>query len=134
MMLLLAQAAATGAAANLNAWGIVSVLSMLVALALSSMAYIRQVSGKGGERQIEPTQIAAITNELKAQTVTLNKLDREMGETRAGVEAVNDKITAQGEQVDNAFKRINAISIESAQVRARLDDHLADHRGDRRNA
>jgi hypothetical protein len=106
--------------------GIVVVgLSSLVQLALAGKQLF---GGNKGERQIEPTQLAGITAELKTQTATLAKLDREMGEAKAGIKAVDEKITSQGVQVENAFRRINAISTESSQVRARLDDHLADHR------
>lgn len=124
-MLLLAQSAPDG-------WAVVNALSVLAALALASFAFVRQVSGKGGERQIEPTSLHAITSELKAQTLTLAKLDREMGETKAGIKAVDDKISAQTQQVENAFRRINAISIESAAVKARVDG--LEHREGKNNA
>lgn len=93
-------------------------LSSILQLVLAGKQLI---GGNKGERQIEPTQIAAIQSELRTQTLTLNKLDREMGGMSSQVKAVDEKIDAQTVQVDNAFKRINAISIESAAVRARVD-------------
>lgn len=134
MPLILAQAHAAAAGpdqATLMIGVVVVALSALLQLILAGKQLL---AGNKGERQIEPTQLAGITAELKAQTATLAKLDREMGETKAGIKAVDDKITAQGEQVENAFKRINAISIESSSVKARLDDHLQDHREGRFDA
>lgn len=135
MCTLLAQSLPAGPDTSLVGYLVIGVvvvgLSSLVQLALASKQLF---GGNKGERQIEPTQLAGITSELKAQTITLTKLDREMGETKAGVRAVDDKITKQGQEVDNAFKRINAISIESAQVKSRLDDHLSDHRQGRFDA
>lgn len=112
--------------------GIVVVgLSSILQVALAGKQLF---GGNKGERQIEPTQLAGISSELHSQTLTLNKLDREMGEAKAGIKGVDDKISAQAAQIDNAFNRINAISMESASVRDRLGDHLQDHREGRFNA
>lgn len=114
-------ASSAEAAAN---WGVVSALSALASLALVVITLMQKAGGKAGERQIEPTSIAAITAELKTQTTTLNKLDREMGEVKATTAAVDKKfdhiVAAQKAELDSAFRRINAISAESTDARARL--------------
>jgi hypothetical protein len=113
---------------------VVQSLTAVVLLLMMLLQLYRGAGSKEGQRQIEPTEMHAVVTELKAQTVTLNKLDRESGETRQMVGAVDAKVTAQNAQVENAFRRINAISIESASVKDRLNDHLSDHREGRRNA
>jgi len=129
MLPLLAQSAPADSMLGYLIVGMVVVgLSAVVQLALAGKQLF---AGNKGERQIEPTQLAGITAELKSQTLTLTKLDREMGETKAGIKAVDDKITNQGREIDKAFQRINAISIESSGVKARIEDHLADHRAAR---
>jgi septal ring factor EnvC (AmiA/AmiB activator) len=96
---------------------VVVALSALLQLVLAGKQLF---GGNKGERQIEPTQISAITQELRQQTFTLNKVDREMGEQKERIKSVDDKISAQSVQVDNAFRRINAISQESAALIARV--------------
>ena len=104
-----------------TSWIAILALGIVINLAIGLGTLAKMLSGKSSERQIEPTQIAAITAELKGQTQTLNKLDREMGSLSSIVDAVDAKIDAQAAQVDNAFKRINAISMESAALKARVD-------------
>ena len=132
MCTLLAQSLAAAPDSSLVGYLVIGVvvvgLSSLVQLALASKQLF---GGNKGERQIEPTQLASIAAEMATQTSTLNKLDREMGEAKAGIKAVDDKISAQGKNIDDAFRRINAISQESAGLKARIEDHLADHRADK---
>lgn len=130
MLPILAQATSDPA----NSWTTVLALGVVINLFIGLGVLVRMFTGKSGERQIEPTQIAAIQAELGKQTTTLNKLDRETGELKTQIKAVDTKIDAQAVQVNNAFTRINAISTESAGVRARLEDHLQDHRGGRFDA
>lgn len=120
--------------ADIDNASIIQGLSTLATLALTVVLLVRGTSSKVGERQIEPTSLHAITSELKSQTITLNSINRETGELKTQIKAVDAKIDAQSAQVDNAFRRINAISTESASVKDRLADHLADHREGRFNA
>lgn len=98
---------------------------LLVNLAIGIITLARSASGKSGERQVEPTQISEIRSELKTQTSTLNKLDREVGETKTSVEALGDTVErlahAQADETDKMFRRINAISTESTDTKARVD-------------
>lgn len=119
MHLLLSQAT-TASASDQSAIQIGVVVIALLALLQLVLVGKQLFGGNKGERQIEPTQIAAITAELRQQTITLNKVDREMGEQKERIKSVDDKITAQSVQVDNAFRRINAISQESAALIARV--------------
>lgn len=146
MIPLLAQVA--GAAdGGLNTYVVIGLvvvgLGSLSSLAVSLLTISRLSSGKANERQIEPTQLAALQQtfdryhqenkkELHAQTATLNKLDREMGIAGANIAAVDRKVEQLAadtkRETENVFKRINAISTESSVTSRRLDDHIRDHR------
>ncbi len=97
----------------------------LLTLALLFTQYLRSQSGRDGERQIEPTALHAITSELKAQTLTLNKLDRESGERGAVVTAIADKLghleRIQRDDIDKLHARVGGISRELASTVARVD-------------
>ncbi len=108
-------------------------LSAVLQLALTAKQLF---GGNKGERQIEPTQLASLQqqferyhqenkNELKSQTATLNKLDRESGETKIAVEAVKGEVAnlrkIQVDENEKMFRRINAISTESTETRTRVD-------------
>lgn len=131
MPLLLAQTDATHSALlpYLIVGMVVLGLSSIIQLALAAKQLF---GGNKGERQIEPTQMQGVISELKSQTITLNIINRETGELKTQIKAVDQKIDAQGQQVENAFRRINAISIESAGVKTRVDG--LENREGRRNA
>jgi len=98
--------------------GMVAVgLLLLLNLALTA----KQLFGENkGERQIEPTQLAAIQTEQKAQTALLTTLNREVGtlSTLAG-------------QVEGLHVRVGGISRELAHTVARVDG-LEKREGQRR--
>lgn len=100
---------------------VVQAASAVATLGLTLLLLFRGASGRDTQRQIEPTEMHGIATELRAQTATLTKLDREMGGVKESIRAVDAKIDAQSEQTDKAFQRINAISIESAKTSARVD-------------
>lgn len=102
-------------------WLVVMALGTLASLGVSIATLAKFMTGKGGERQVEPTQIAAIRGELAAQTDAMNGINREMGEVRAGIEGIEKRMDEQGDQLTNAFHRINAISQESSAVKARVE-------------
>ncbi len=106
---------------NSNLGMIVQGLSAITTMVLTVVLLFRSAGGKDSERQVEPTEMHAIATELRQQTVTLNKLDREMGGMQQGIKAVDDKVAGVAEQTDKAFQRINAISIESAKTSARVE-------------
>lgn len=122
MLLLSFLAAATDGSTN---WLAVVALFTLVSGGVSVITLIRLVTGKGGERQIEPTQIAAIQAELKAQTTTLTNINREVGITSQSVTslaaAVDHLRGVQRQDVDQIHTRVNAISRDLAGVAARVD-------------
>ncbi len=89
-------------------------LSVLLLLALTVMQLVKGASGKDGQRQIEPTEMHAITTELRAQTVTLNKLDREMGVVSKSVESME-------EQMSGMHHRVGSISRDLSATSARVD-------------
>ena len=61
----------------------------------------------------------------------LHDINREMGETKASVAALDSKVGTLGEnqrrEFENTYKRINAISIESSGAARSIDDHLRHH-------
>lgn len=132
---LFATATATAAAESSGTWTAVLAAGVVINLFIGLGVLVRMLSGKGSERQIEPTQLAGIQTELTHQTSTLNDINREMGEAKRSIEAVDGKITlvaaAQIRESENAFKRINSISIESATTARVLEGHLNDHRAQR---
>lgn len=100
-------------------------LSSLASLGVSVFTFVRMTAGKDSERQIEPTALHALQQqiqnnhsanqtELKSQTVTLNKLDREMGAVSAKVENVE-------KNVDGLHIRMGGISRELSATTARVD-------------
>jgi hypothetical protein len=156
LSLLLAQAQAQAAQATdsgMNSYlaiGIVVVgLGSLSSLAVSLITLSRFSSGKANERQIEPTQLAALQTqirenhtqnqaELKAQTSTLGDIKGELGIVNAKVGAVEksvdalsdvkgevgivrSKVDSVAKDLDGAHQRIGGISRELAGTTARVD-------------
>ena len=97
-------------------------LSSLVQLALAAKQLF---SANKGERQIEPTTLHAITTELRGQTNTLNKLDREMGSVITQIAGLQREVTEvkdkTADDVDKAHQRIGGISRDLAATIARVD-------------
>ena len=100
-------------------------LAVLVALALSVGSLIRSMSGKSGERQIEPTQIAALRDAIAELQTTLNAYNRELGEGRViavqNQQAVRDLERKQDEDAQNLHEKINAVALRVEKTDARLD-------------
>lgn len=107
---LLASTAAEGA----SSWTAVLAAGVIINLFIGLGVMVRIFTGKSGERQIEPTQIAAIQVELKAQTVTLNSINREIGEVKCSVPPL-------AQQVEGLHARVGGISRELAATVARVD-------------
>lgn len=111
MLSLLAQTSPADAGSS---WITVVALGVIINLFIGLGVLVRMMVGKGGERQIEPTQIAAIQTELRTQTSTLNNINREIGEVRGSVgPLVKD--------VDGLHIRVSGISRELAHTVARVD-------------
>jgi hypothetical protein len=114
-------AEATQSAAS---WNVVEVLAVLVALALSVGSLIRSMSGKSGERQIEPTQIAALRDAIAELQTTLNAYNRELGEGRVIAERTEEDLSAlsrkQETDIVGAHRRIDVIDRDLAEVKARV--------------
>jgi ABC-type xylose transport system substrate-binding protein len=105
--------------------GTVAAISALVALGVSAITFVRLAGGKANERQIEPTSLAAIQAELRGQTQTLNKLDREMGGVSASLinfqREISEMKTAESACAVGVHARISGISRELAATTARVD-------------
>ena len=115
-------AEATQSAAS---WNVVEVLGVLLALALSAGSFIRSASGKAGERQIEPTQIAALRDDIASLQATLNAFNRELGEGRVlsaqNQQAVRDLHEKQSEDAQHLHEKINAVALRVEKHDARID-------------
>jgi septal ring factor EnvC (AmiA/AmiB activator) len=102
-------------------WLVVVALSTLASLGVSLITLVRFASGRSSERKVEPTEMHSIASELRSHTLMLNHINRETGELKTQILALDAKIDAQAEQIEGSFRRINAISQESAAVAARVD-------------
>lgn len=136
----LAQAAPAAQVAELNSFVVIGIvvvgLGSLASLAVSLITISRLSSGKANERQIEPTQLAALQTqleknntatqalieknntatqiELRSQTLTLNTINREVGE-------LSTKVNAVVTDVLGAHQRLSGISRELAATAAKVD-------------
>ena len=95
-------------------WNVVTALGVLVALALNGLMFVRTLTGRANEHQIEPTQLHAITRELGAQTKVLSDINREVGEVKTTVDIVKA-------EVGGFHTRVGGISRELAATTARVD-------------
>lgn len=114
-------AEATQSAAS---WNTVEVIGALIGLGLAAAAFIRTFSGKSGERQIEPTQIAALRDAIAELQATLNAYNRELGEGRVIAERTEEVLSAlsrkQETDIVGAHRRIDVIDRDLAEVKARV--------------
>lgn len=111
---MLAALLASTAAEGSSSWIAVLAAVVIVNLFIGLGVMVRIFTGKSGERQIEPTQIAAIQAELKTQTLTLNSINREIGEVKCSVSPL-------AQQVEGLHVRVGGISRELAATVARVD-------------
>ena len=105
---------ANSAADSAGSWTAVLAAGVVINLILGFGMAVRMFTGKGGERQVEPTQIAAIQTELKTQTTTLSNINREVGEVKAGM-------TPMAADLAGLHTRVGGISRELAATTARVD-------------
>lgn len=118
---ILAQAGApsTGWSSSLEVWGV------LALLAVNLVTLYKSMSGQDSERQIEPTQLAAITSDLKTVSSILSKLDREAGETKSAMEGIARglielRANHHGD-ILGVHTRVNIISADLAGTKARVE-------------
>ena len=81
---------------------------------VSAIAIFRTVSGKDGERQIEPTQIHALRESIAEQTKALSENSRELGILHRSVDILTDNLTEmrgkQERELGKVHNRIDGIS------------------------
>ena len=93
---------------------VVQSLSVLATLVLTLVLLFKGLGGKDRERNVQPTEFHAINTELKAQTATLNHINREVGEVKTRVDTLAGDV--------NGFHiRVGGISRELAATSARVD-------------
>jgi hypothetical protein len=132
---MLAEAAAADPGSQTAIWiGLLVVgLSSIATLGVNALQLFRAAGGRDGERQIEPTQFHALSLQLTEVSNRLVNLERESATTKQMVESINDTVDKVSHQqirdTENIFKRINAISNESAVTANRLSDHMVASRG-----
>ena len=101
-----------------NLGNIVLGLGVLLNLGISSLAWVRSATGKSGERQIEPTAIAALSAKLDILQDRLGEDNAARGRLEAGVESIaellNELRSTQRSDIERAHRRIDEISKEVA--------------------
>ena len=119
---ILAQAASP---AEPNGWIVVIALSVLVSLGIGVITLARLISGKSAERQIEPTQLAALSTQIGGVAKELNGINRELGEVRAigerTEEAVGELSKKQHDDMSGAHHRIDTIDREVAALNRQVN-------------
>jgi 3-keto-L-gulonate-6-phosphate decarboxylase len=121
-MILLAQAQQiTDSGAN---WTMVLGLTQLLTLAMLAFQFVRSASGKGGERQIEPTALADIRAALGDINDSVATMNREMGATSEAVnnlqKLLEESRACQREDINGAHRRIDELSKEVARQGAEI--------------
>jgi len=119
---ILAQAAPP---AEPNGWIVVIALGTLISLGIGVITLSRLISGKSGERQIEPTNLAALSTQIGGVARELSGINRELGEVRAigerTEEAVGELTKKQHDDMSGAHHRIDAIDREVAAQGRQID-------------
>ncbi len=121
MIPLLAEASTTSSLS----WEIL-VLGGVQLLTLLSLlpTVIKSLSGRGDERQIEPTQLAAISTQLDNVETAISAMNREVGEVCTLVErsegALAELARKQETDIVGAHRRIDVIDRDLAETKARV--------------
>lgn len=108
-----------------SSWNVVLVLSVLVSLSLNAVGLVRGFGSKSSERQVAPTQLAAIQTDLGglAKDVSaIREMQAAQGEriqaTKESVDALSAK---QQRDTEGLYKRVNAISEDLARIGERVN-------------
>ena len=99
--------------------------ALLLTIGVNFFILVKAANGKAGERQVEPTQLAALQQQLEknheanqrhlsVQTSMLSAINREVGEVKTAVDIVK-------KDVDGFHQRVGGISRELAATSARVD-------------
>lgn len=103
---------------------IVPQIAALLALGVSAVTFIRQASGRSGERQIEPTQIARIETALERTSSAMSAVQREIGEVAAVLARVEADLREMREKHSHDYaavhRRIDALERTVAGLDARM--------------
>lgn len=95
-------------------------LTLLVALP----SFLKSWSGRGDERQIEPTQLAGISTDIQSLESTVGDQNRELGEIRTIVERTEEAMRALADKQDSdanqLHEKINTVAIKVADHDARI--------------
>jgi hypothetical protein len=108
-----------------NGWIVLIALGTIVSLGIGIITLARLLSGKSGERQIEPTQIAALSTQIGDVAKGLSGINRELGEVRAigerTEEAVGELTRKQHDDMSGAHHRIDTIDREVAALNRQVN-------------
>lgn len=122
----LAQVAASDSTQSYVIIGIVVVaLATLSSLGVSVITFFRLTSGKANERQIEPTQLHAITAELHGQTAMLTGIQVKVGIAATSIEHLREALQVtkadHKHDIEGLHARVGGISRDLAATVARVD-------------
>jgi hypothetical protein len=124
-MLLLAQSLGSQPDSTLSYFAVGMVVIGLSSLVQLALAGKQLFGGNKGERQIEPTQLAGISSELKEQTRILHHQSHELGTIGASLvqtqREVGELRETHSRDINGVHKRIDGISRELASTTAKTD-------------
>lgn len=119
-MLPLAQQSTSSLSWEILVLGGVQLLTLLSLLP----TVIKSLSGRADERQIEPTQLAAISTDIQSLESVVGSQNRELGEIRSIVErteeAMRDLADKQDKDANQLHEKINSVAIKVANHDARI--------------
>lgn len=119
-MLLLAEQSTSSLSWEILVLGGVQLLTLLSLLP----TVMKSLSGRGDERQIEPTQLSALSSDIQSLESAIGAQNRELGEIRAIGErteqALSDLTEKQDRDIVGAHRRIDVIDRDLAETKARV--------------
>jgi peptidoglycan hydrolase CwlO-like protein len=104
---------------------VILVLVSILTLGNLAWTWVQRASGKGTERQIEPTAIAALSQKIDDALAERPDIARELGAMRASLDTLVEELSelrrTHREEIANTHKRIDLISEKLAATSARVD-------------
>lgn len=104
---------------------IVNGLTSLLTLGFMASRFVKESNGKGSERQIEPTTIAALTKKIDDLSETISDGNRESGSISTALESLAESVKElrdiQRGDIAGAHRRIDDLSKDVSRHSAQID-------------